>query len=527
IALEVKRWGLSYSIFEDNPDKVAAAARALRRREAVRSLPARQQSSQGIYDELVKTSRELYKAGKLDEAERTALRARAMPVYPAVNADRAEDVLHDIEMARANNRPSAQPTIAPPAPTAGPALAVAPAPADHPAGVPLATSAGQPLSDPAVQKSGATVTEGGPDLAAPADHTGAGAPAAGPGPAPAQPAPAALTELPPPAAAAPAQPAPGNRGEQLLAEAKALYASGNFRAAREMAGQAKAGKFGVDAQADELIAQIGMAEQGGALALYEEALTAVRKGDASKARALLIEVAAAGDSLDEGLRAKVQGLLEKLSSNAGAKPGADGSRPGIASTVTAQDAETLAAQKLNAEVGTKIAEARRFHDVDPDKALAIYQQTIQAVQGAGLPPELTRPMVRRLEVAIELAKKDKAIYLVKMTKKKEREEIERKRLRILESDGAKKAQVKAFMEKGMAYYAEGKYVEAETYAKKAMEVDPNELAAPMLAFKARMERRYKTEIKNKESIEEGFVASLQQVDKAAIPADDLLNERSI
>ena len=69
-----------------------------------------------------------------------------------------------------------------------------------------------------------------------------------------------------PPASAPAQAPAGNRGEQLLAEAKALYASGNFRAAREMAGQAKAGNFGVDAQADELIAQIGIAEQGGALA---------------------------------------------------------------------------------------------------------------------------------------------------------------------------------------------------------------------------------------------------------------------
>ena len=38
----------------------------------------------------------------------------------------------------------------------------------------------------------------------------------------------------------------------------------------QLADQAKAGKFGVDAQADELIAQIALAEQGGALALYED-----------------------------------------------------------------------------------------------------------------------------------------------------------------------------------------------------------------------------------------------------------------
>ena len=83
-----------------------------------------------------------------------------------------------------------------------------------------------------------------------------------------------------------------------------------------------------------------------------------------RARVLLTEVAAAGDSLDEGLRAKVEGLLEKLSDEARASPARP--RP----TDAAQDAEALAAQKLNAEVGTKIAEGRRFHETDPDKAIA-------------------------------------------------------------------------------------------------------------------------------------------------------------
>ena len=59
IALEVKSWGLTYGLFEDNPDKVAAAARALRRRDKIRNTPAREQSSQGVYDILVQESRQL------------------------------------------------------------------------------------------------------------------------------------------------------------------------------------------------------------------------------------------------------------------------------------------------------------------------------------------------------------------------------------------------------------------------------------------------------------------------------------
>src|SRR5262249_41652630 len=42
-----------------------------------------------------------------------------------------------------------------------------------------------------------------------------------------------------------------NRGEQLLAEARALYAGGNYAGARQMATEARTGQHGVDAQADE------------------------------------------------------------------------------------------------------------------------------------------------------------------------------------------------------------------------------------------------------------------------------------
>ena len=69
IALDVKGWGLTYGLFEDNPDKVAAAARALRRRDKIRNTPTREQSSQGVYDILVQESRQLMSVGKLDEAE--------------------------------------------------------------------------------------------------------------------------------------------------------------------------------------------------------------------------------------------------------------------------------------------------------------------------------------------------------------------------------------------------------------------------------------------------------------------------
>ncbi len=103
-----------------------------------------------------------------------------------------------------------------------------------------------------------------------------------------------------------------------------------------------------------------------------------------------------------------------------------------------------------------------------------------------------------------------------MTDKKQREEIELKRLRILEADKAKKVRMKDLMDKATAAYAEGKYVECETYAKKAMEIDPNELAASMLAFKAKMERRFKMDNQIRADKDEGVVTAFQQVDLAGV-----------
>jgi len=577
VALDVKAWGLSYGLFEDNPDKVAAAARALRRRDKIRNTSPREQSSQGVYDILVQESRQLISVGKLDDAEAKARQAQRMNVVPSLTADRAESVLHEIAMARAQKAPTiatTMPSPVPPGPVAGldtrrgrlPApIAIPDSPSvtaereanellakgDQAAAVAKFTEAERlsasestptapagialtPVADPAVRQIATSEPGPAPDLAAPADDPVGQKPVAAP-PTTLEPPVAAATPnqaQPDAGAAAPAAPAslgaepvtaspkPANRGDQLLSEAQAIYKVGNFAAAKDLANQAKAGKFGVDVQADELIAQISLSEQGGALGLYQTALAALRSGDNGRARSLLKEVAAAGDSLDDNLRAKVEGLLQKLSTDDKGKPEAK------SGTNAAQDAEALAAQRLNAEVGTKIAEGRRLHETDPDKAIALYEQTVQAVQAAGLSPDLSRPMVRRLEVAIEIAKKDKVEFERKMQDKQLRAEIETKRLRILEADKAKKTRMKELMDKAMKAYAEGSYVECEAFAKRAMEVDPNELAASMLVYKAKAERRFKQDQLNRGNKDEANVLAFQAVDLAAI-ADPEVQLRDI
>ena len=82
------------------------------------------------------------------------------------------------------------------------------------------------------------------------------------------------------------------------------------------------------------------------------------------------------------------------------------------------------------------------------------------------------------------------------------------------------------MDKATTAYAEGKYVECEAFAKRAMEVDPNELAASMLVFKAKTERRFKHDMQNRDDKEEGVVTAFQGVDMAAI-ADPEVQLRDI
>jgi type II secretory pathway component GspD/PulD (secretin) len=491
LAMDVKSWNLSYGMFEDNPDKVAAAARALRRRDAIRNNSPREQPSQGVYDVLVQEARQLAAAGRYDEAEAKAKKAQRMNVVPAVTADRAESVLHDLAMAKARqSSPKDDQAVAVATTDVNLNADLASAKVEREANELLSQNDGKGAAAKFAEAQALRAKEagnGGADTVVLTQPDAA-------------PAPIAAVEVP-----------AANAGEQLLASAKSLFKTGNYPAARQMVEQAKAGNFGdaVNSVADDTLAQIALAEQGGALAMYEAAMDAVRKGDVARARSLLTEVAATGDGLDDGLRAKVQGLLDKL-------PKDDSGKATVTDRLVGDDPDTLAAQKLNAEVGTKIAEARRLQETDPDKAMAIYDQTLKAVKASGLPESLSRTMARRLEVAIELAKKDKVAFDTKMQDKKYRTEIELKRLRIFEADKAKKDRMKDLLDKAQAAYAEGKYVDAERFAKMAQEIDPNEVAAPILAFKARAQRRWDVEVKNRDAKENGVVMTFQDIDASAV-----------
>jgi type II secretory pathway component GspD/PulD (secretin) len=505
MALDVGTWGVHFGVMGDNPGKVVAAAKALRRRNDARNSGGAG-ISQDIYDTQVKESRALLAEGKVDEAESRARQAQRLNVVPGLNADRAESVLHDIAMQRARAAAPAGATD----PNAGlalnnPNVGAAAAAGDDalvrvqaPSAAPGAEPAAPSVLDPAQ-------TQPMPPDAAPAPVAPeANAPQAGLAEAnPAQePAPAVAPE-----GAVPTQPAAtGNMGEELLNQAKALMASGNLGEAKRVAAQAQSGGFGVDLQANEVLAQIALAQQASAQKMYEAALQAMRKQDYDHARAMLNELSVT-DIQDDSLGQRIQDLLTRIPAD---KAGKANLGPAV------EDAEMVKSQKLNIEVGTKVAEARRLMETDPDKAIKLLESTLEAVKNSGVNAAAARTMTRRIEVAIELAKKDKVAFDVKMQDKAGRAEIEQKRLRILEADKEKKAQVDSLMQKATEAQTNGDFAVAEQLARRAAQIDPNNVAATALATVARIRRHYERDLATRREKDEGVLDTFQSIDETGI-----------
>ncbi len=481
LAIEVATWGVRFNLIEDNPTKVASAARALKRREESRGAKSGGVSNDAIYATLVSAARQLMQAGKMDEAENKAREAAGMNVTPSLTADRAESVLHDIAMARASASAGA-----------APALAI-----NDPAVVPTA------VQTPPAE----TLNLGAPI---------ADAPATAPVPVPAEPMPvaplAAPADVPADAAAPPdldtAPPAATGPGSSALDQARALLTSGNYPAARQAAMQAK--QQGAGLEADNLLGQIGQTEQAAAFQIYESALASIRKGtesDMSHARGLLNELSSL-EGLDESTQQRVQDLLMKLPREGAGQAQVGGS--------AIDDKEAVEAQRLNAEVGTKVAESRRLMETDPDKAIALLTATIAQVKAAGCKESVERTMTRRLEVAVELAKKDKVTFDRKMQDKTFKAEIENKKLRILEADKAKSERMKTLMTKAEEAMADGRFEEAEKHYGMAADIDPNNIAAVAGRTVSKTRRFYERDRKIRGDKDASFLEAMQNVDAASI-----------
>ena len=282
--------------------------------------------------------------------------------------------------------------------------------------------------------------------------------------------------------AAVASPAPAaNRGEQLWPRPRpSTPAATTRRPARWPTGQGRPARRRRPGRRADRPDRPGRA--GRALSLYEAALDAVRKGEhASGPRPARPRSPppATRSTRDSGPRSRTCSRSSRATA---------AGKPGTASTVdAAQDAETLAAQKLNAEVGTKIAEARRLSGDRPRQGhRASTSRPSRPSRRSGLPPELDPddgpPPRGRHRAGQEgqgrLRRQDDRT-------RSSASEIEHKRLRILEADKAKKARDEGPDGQGHGGLRRGQVRRGRDLRQAGQEIDPNEVAAAILAFKAR------------------------------------------
>lgn len=309
------------------------------------------------------------------------------------------------------------------------------------------------------------------------------------------PPPPSNADVPPPAPSSAPTPTPtaapmpvvadeaNNSAMQMLEQARGLMAAGNYAAARERVAQIRQVAPEMASQADALKDQIQRAEQKGAIDFFESAMASFRAGDKDKAQAMLNEVLAS--NADADLRDRAQKMLERISQTPVAA--APGEAKVDSAKVTADDAQAIRIQKLNAEIAEVISASRRSLDVDPAKSIEMVEKELEKVRQQDLPAASGKTMIRRLEVALELAKTEKKDWELRTRDQRDRVATEKKRLRILEAEQAKLDRHSELMRKAIASLENGQYLEAEASAKMAQEVDPNDVTAVALAQRARFE----------------------------------------
>ncbi len=492
LAMEVQGWGLKFLRIEDSPEKVAAAARALRQTDLKRST----QSSQSTYDLLVTEARSLLNEGRYEEAAQQANHALRLNVVPPIGVDRAEAVLHEVELAQAGT-PAPMPV--------------------SPLGLPEPPSS---MGDPNVM-----VAQGNlpiepdnvmnqvevDDVPSFNDFP----------PAIPEPAGSAMVGIDPVLDAmnlAEQLPTPAEDPAQVaLARSRNLLASGNYDAARTAADEAA--MAGAQTEASDIQSQINLAEQSAAYQLFNAAAAALREQDIDRARALIDEVSAIDLAFAPSLKARVDDLASKLTESEAEDLEADVFE-------TELDAMTVEAQRMNTEVSSKVSEARRLMDSKPSEGITILEETKVAVTVAEIPEPVRRTLLQRVEVALELAERDREVFEAKMTDERARADAEREHLRILEARIAEADQINALMERAVQAQDDGDYAAAETFAKRVMVIDPNNATAAAMVTLMQTKRHYEIDQRIRSAKEEGFLNALHDVDRAGVIDGEVL-DRSI
>jgi len=542
IARRVKGWRVRFGLFHfgDTPDKVLRACEVVKQRLAARHRVELKKKAQ----QLLREARDLIDQGKIDEAEAKVLEAKSLDVAYGLLEVTPDDLLAEIKAIRTAT-PSGAIAQQTPHPTEEPTEETTSSAASTPQ-LPVTPSGAVATDEPAVQP--AVAEE--PATPQEKDHHSPVSDVAEFGQEPSeiseiadiQPAPASAGE----ATAAQAEPgrarvvhrgvtsdADGtSAGADQLANARALYEQGNYERAKEIAIQVAQNHPELADEARDLVTQIEMTELNAVLEVYNAAIAAVKKGDYRHALELFRQVAASDVPLDPVTEQQLQEYVSRLpvlirqqelaDVAAGGPRQAEAIRQeGVPRELADQyERERIRLQQLIVLTNNRVAAARQKLASDPDAAIADLQQTLDELQSSGLDESMVMPLVRRVEAAIRLAQREKERIAVERLQEQARRAAAEQRARELAAEAQRQKEVQQLIEQGQQLFNEGRYDEAVLMAERARELDPQNVAAHALYWKAKLSRRLAEAKQIKELSEEGFVNAMNSVDWSAIPFDD-------
>ncbi len=567
IARRVKNWNLHYGLFwlGDTPDKVLRACDVLRQRIAARQRVEQKEKARKLLAE----ARKLIDAGKLDEAEAKVLQAKQLDVAYGLLEVKPDDLLAEIKAVREASGST---------PAASENVEVAGAVVDEkkqPAAEVAEHTAAEGSADEALVKAllqEAEEAEKAGDAATAArkralayqianvqPQTGDGqqaAEATGRAKAVASEAAgiettATTSQASEQAGASVAESEAGrarvvHRGvtpaddstanaRKRLEQAKALYRQGNYPKARAIALEIAESHPELAAEAREIASQAELTELNTVLEIFNAGVAAMRKGEYAHALQLFRQVAGANVTLDPATQQQLQEYLTRLPvlirqkeivdvAAGGPQPASmqQGAVPGPMPEELADryQRERIRLQQLIADTNNRIAVARQKLESDPEAAIAELQNALEAIRNSGLDEAATMPLVRRVEAAIRYVQREKERIELERVQQQAQLAAAEQRARELAAEAQRQKEVQQLIEQGQRLFDQGRFDEAQVMAERARELDPNNVAAHALYWKAKISRRL-AEAKQIESLaEEGFVNAMNSVDWSAIPYDD-------
>jgi type II secretory pathway component GspD/PulD (secretin)/tetratricopeptide (TPR) repeat protein len=329
------------------------------------------------------------------------------------------------------------------------------------------------------------------------------------------------------------------RGEALLEQARMELRKGETTTARRLAEEAFTGPYGVQGGAEKLLRSIDAEEFNQKVLAnnraFDAGVAAYQRKDYAQASTIL-------RGLDRQLlQPDKQGRLKELMltpelqphivQTASKTPGAAVPPPANTGIAQASDLppskpEPTYAQQVQAMQEVKLQQLRtenlrvlreaqqKFVAGETDKALEMLQDYLGTLRDSGIEPEKVAQLKTPVESKLQQFKTLKSQKDFEKLIASQHDSAQQMQARLVLNEENKKKQVKELMAQYNALFKEGKYKEAEAYAARAHELDPDNPIPGAAMYTARMQTNVTEANKGKKSREDAFLNQLDDAENA-------------